>query len=204
MHPILVQAGPFTVGTHDAFSLLAVVVGFAIYWAELRRRGWLEERIVLVSLAVLVGGVIGARVITAWERVDEYEAAIGAGLPVSWVLIHGGKSLLGALAGGFLAGALAKRALGYTRSTGDAYVLAIPIATAIGRVGCYLSELPLGTPTTCRGASASTPRRPRPSRAAPAATWRCTRRCSTRSRSTWPSSRSSSGCARGCRSRATC
>ena len=25
--------------------------------------------------------------------------------------------------------------------------LAIPIATAIGRVGCYLSELPLGTPT---------------------------------------------------------
>ncbi len=123
------------------------MVGFAIYWAELRRRGWLEERIVLVSLAVLAGGVIGARVITAWERVDEYEAAIGAGLPVSWVLIHGGKSLLGALAGGFLAGVLAKRALGYTRSTGDAYVLAIPIATAIGRVGCYLSELPLGTPT---------------------------------------------------------
>jgi len=147
MHPILLQAGPLTVGTHDAFSLLAVVVGFAIYWAELRRRGWLEERIVLVSLAVLAGGVIGARLITAWERVDEYEAAIDAGLPASWVLIHGGKSLIGALAGGFLAGVLAKRALGYTRSTGDAYVLAIPVATVIGRIGCYLSELPLGTPT---------------------------------------------------------
>jgi prolipoprotein diacylglyceryltransferase len=147
MHPILLQAGPLTVGTHDAFSLVAVVVGFAIYWAELRRRGWLEERIVLVSLAVLAGGVIGARVITAWERVDEYQAAIDAGLPVSWVLIHGGKSLIGALAGGFLAGVLAKRALGYTRSTGDAYVLARPIATAIGRLGCYRSELPLGTPT---------------------------------------------------------
>ena len=44
--------------------------------------------------------------------------------------------------------ALAKRAFGYTRSTGDCYVLAIPVATAIGRVGCFLSELPLGTPTT--------------------------------------------------------
>jgi len=43
---------------------------------------------------------------------------------------------------------IAKRAFGYTRSTGDAYVLAIPIATAVGRVGCFLSELPLGTPTT--------------------------------------------------------
>ena len=27
-------------------------------------------------------------------------------------------------------------------------MLAIPVATAIGRVGCFLSELPLGTPTT--------------------------------------------------------
>ena len=42
---------------------------------------------------------------------------------------------------------LAKRAAGYTRSTGDAYLLAIPVATAIGRIGCFLSELPLGTPT---------------------------------------------------------
>jgi prolipoprotein diacylglyceryltransferase len=148
MHPILLQAGPVTIGTHDAFSVVAVVVGFALYWRELRRRGWLDERIVLVSLAVLAGGVIGARVITAWERVDEYQAALDAGLPATWVLLHGGKSLIGALAGGFLGGVLAKRALGYRRSTGDAYVLAIPVASAIGRIGCFLSELPLGTPTS--------------------------------------------------------
>ena len=43
---------------------------------------------------------------------------------------------------------LAKRALGYTRSTGDAYVVALPIAIAIGRIGCFLAELPLGTATT--------------------------------------------------------
>ena len=42
---------------------------------------------------------------------------------------------------------LAKRAFGYTRSTGDCYLLAIPVATVIGRIGCFLSELPLGTPT---------------------------------------------------------
>ncbi|MEO8638823.1 MAG: prolipoprotein diacylglyceryl transferase family protein, partial [Chloroflexota bacterium] len=37
--------------------------------------------------------------------------------------------------------------LGYTLSTGDYYAAAIPLALAIGRVGCFLSELPLGTPT---------------------------------------------------------
>ena len=42
---------------------------------------------------------------------------------------------------------VAKRAFGYRRSTGDCYALAIPVAVAIGRVGCFLSELPLGTPT---------------------------------------------------------
>ena len=68
-------------------------------------------------------------------------------MPLTWAIEHSGKSLIGALAGGYLATVLAKRAFGYTRSTGDAYVLAIPVATIIGRVGCFLSELPLGTPT---------------------------------------------------------
>jgi phosphatidylglycerol---prolipoprotein diacylglyceryl transferase len=147
MLPILWQAGPFAIPTHDAFSLLAVVVGLAIYYAELRRRGWLDERIVVVSLAVLLGGVIGARTITAWERVDEYGRVLDAGVPLTFALLHGGKSIIGAVAGGYLGGVLAKRALGYTRSTGDAYVLALPIAAAIGRLGCFLAELPLGTAT---------------------------------------------------------
>ena len=64
------------------------------------------------------------------------------------MLTHGNRSLVGALIGGYLAGVLAKRALGYTRSTGDAYVFALPIAIAIGRIGCFLAELPLGTATT--------------------------------------------------------
>ena len=147
MYPALAQVGPLTIGTHDFFSVLALVVGLAIYYRALRRRGMLDERIVLVSMAVILGGVIGARTITAWENTDEIGAALAAGAPLSWAILHGNKSILGGIAGGFLAGVLAKRALGYTRSTGDSYALAIAVATAIGRVGCFLSELPLGTPT---------------------------------------------------------
>src|SRR4051794_22157063 len=148
MVPVLWQSGAIVVGTHDAFSVLAVVVGLAIYWTELRRRRWLDGRIALVSLGVLLGGIVGARLVTGWENVDDMGRAIDAGVPLSYVLQHGNKSIVGALVGGYLGGVLMKRSLGYRRSTGDAYVIALPVAVAIGRVGCFLSELPLGTPTT--------------------------------------------------------
>jgi prolipoprotein diacylglyceryltransferase len=146
MHPILAVFGDLTLYTHDVFSIAALVVGFAIYYAELRRRGWLDSTIVWISLAALLGGAIGARLITSWERPEVYAAFTS--LPLTVAIERSGKSIIGAIAGGYLAVVLAKRAFGYRRSTGDAYVLAIPIATAIGRVGCFLSELPLGTPTT--------------------------------------------------------
>ena len=145
MHPILVELGPWRILTHDAFTVLAVVVGLAIYYRELRRRGWLDGTIVVVSIAAVAGALIGARLITAWEHLEYYTALDG--VPLTVAIEQSGKSLIGALAGGYLGIAIAKRVTGSTRSTGDAYLLAIPVATAIGRVGCFLSELPLGTPT---------------------------------------------------------
>ena len=134
------------IGTHDLFSVLAIAIGFGLYYRELRRRGWLEPRIVWISLAALLGAGIGARLITAWERPDWWLTY--ASLPLTQALEISGKSIIGAIVGGYIAIALSKRAFAYTRSTGDAYVLALPIATAIGRIGCFLTELPLGTPTT--------------------------------------------------------
>lgn len=125
--------------------MIALVVGLAVYYLDLRRRGWLDATIVWISLAALLGAIIGARLITSWEHVEVY-ADLGD-RPFTEVIEHSGKSLLGAIAGGYLAIVLAKRAFGYSRSTGDAYALAIPVATVIGRIGCFLSELPLGTPT---------------------------------------------------------
>jgi phosphatidylglycerol---prolipoprotein diacylglyceryl transferase len=146
MHPTLARWGELSLYTHDVFTVAALAIGFAIYYAELRRRGWLDSTIVWISLAALLGGAIGARLITAWERPEVFAAFTS--LPLTVAIERSGKSIIGAIAGGYVAIVLAKRAFGYRRSTGDAYVLAIPIATAIGRVGCFLSELPLGAPTT--------------------------------------------------------
>jgi prolipoprotein diacylglyceryltransferase len=142
---VLAELGPITVYTHDFFTLLGFGAGFALYYRALRRDGVLDSRIVLISLAALLGGALGARLITSWEILDDVNQA---GLPLTYVLTHGPRSIIGGLAGGYLAIFLAKRALGYTLSTGDYYAAAIPLALAIGRVGCFLSELPLGTPSS--------------------------------------------------------
>ncbi|HEX9738693.1 MAG TPA: prolipoprotein diacylglyceryl transferase family protein [Candidatus Limnocylindria bacterium] len=144
MYPVLARFGPITIGTHDFFTLLGLVVGVALYYRALRRDQILDPRIITISLAAIVGGALGARLITSWEVIDEVQAA---GLPFTYVVTHGPRSIIGGLAGGYAAIILTKRALGYRVSTGDYYVVAIPLALAIGRVGCFLSELPLGTPT---------------------------------------------------------
>jgi prolipoprotein diacylglyceryltransferase len=142
--PILFQIGPFTLYTHDFFTVLGVLAGLALYYRALRRDRILDGRIVLISAAAILGGALGARVLTSWEIIDEVQAA---DLSLTYLITHGPRSIIGGLAGGYLAIVLSKRALGYTLSTGDYYAAAIPLALAIGRIGCFLSELPLGTPT---------------------------------------------------------
>lgn len=146
MYPVLFRQGPFVLYTHDFFTTLGLLAGLALYYHELRRRGMLSLPIVLISLAAIVGGGIGARTITAWEHLDYYRNS--GGVPLSYLIAHSGKSIIGGIAGGYLTIVVGKRLLKYRRSTGDCYAAAIPLALAIGRVGCLLSELPLGTPTT--------------------------------------------------------
>jgi prolipoprotein diacylglyceryltransferase len=144
MIQVVAEIGPLTLFTHDLFTIAGILAGLVLYYRALRRDRVLDGRIVLISIAALAGGAIGARLITSWEVVDEVTAA---NLPLTYVVTHGPRSIIGGLAGGYLAIVLTKRALGYTLSTGDYYAAAIPLALAIGRVGCFLSELPLGTPT---------------------------------------------------------
>jgi phosphatidylglycerol:prolipoprotein diacylglycerol transferase len=139
------DVGGWSVGTHDLFSIVGILVGLGLYYHALRRREMLDRPILFISLAVLVGGGLGGRLLLSFEHLPAY-ADLGR-LPLTWVIEHSGKSLIGAIVGGWIAAVLAKRAFGYRRSTGDCYALAIAVAVAIGRVGCFLSELPLGTPT---------------------------------------------------------
>ena len=85
--------------------------------------------------AAAAGAAIGARLVALLECPAELWAG-----EVHWERLAG-KTIVGAIAGGWLAVELTKRALGIRRRTGDA--LAIPLATAIaiGRIGCFLTGI---------------------------------------------------------------
>jgi prolipoprotein diacylglyceryltransferase len=145
MLPILYQNGPFVLYTHDFFTSLGLLVGLLLYYHELRRRKMLCWQIFWISIAAIIGGGLGCRLITAWEHLPYYTSQ--GDVPFSYLIAHSGKSIIGGIAGGYVAIKLSKKAFKYNISTGDCYAAAIPLAMAIGRVGCFLSELPLGKPT---------------------------------------------------------
>lgn len=59
-----------------------------------------------------------------------------------------GKTIVGAIAGGFIAVELMKRALGITVRTGDVYAIALPLGAGIGRIGCAFAGCCYGRATT--------------------------------------------------------
>jgi prolipoprotein diacylglyceryltransferase len=145
MYPILYKDGLFIVYTHDFFTVVGLVVGLCLYYSELRKRNMLDHKIFWISIAAIFGGGIGCRLVTVWEH-PAYYSTLGQ-VPLSYFIAHSGKGIIGALAGGYGAIVLSKKAFHYTESTGDCYAIAIAVGMAIGRVGCFLSELPLGKPT---------------------------------------------------------
>ena len=64
--------------------------------------------------------------------------------PQRWVIWATGKTILGALLGGYAGVEVAKKWTGYTQPTGDWFALIAPLGIALGRVGCLLHGCCLG------------------------------------------------------------
>ena len=127
---------PRALVVHSLFEALAYAVGFVIYRIERRRRHELslpEGRDLALLLAAGVGALGGSRLLAWLDGAAD------------------GKTIVGGLLGGWIAVEIAKRALGIRRPTGDAFVLPLISAMAVGRVGCFLagfSDGTYGTPTS--------------------------------------------------------
>lgn len=141
MVPVL-RIGSLAVPTHDAFVLLGVAVAIAVFVIEVRRRRAGDPRLWWVVMGALLGGGIVAKASTAWRYLasDPDPTLMG-------VLLYGGKSVLGGLAGAYVGAVIAKRIVGYRASTGDLFAPAVAVGMAVGRVGCFLTEQ-IGTPTS--------------------------------------------------------
>jgi len=140
--PVFIPLGPWVVHPHFLFETLAYVVGFRWYLYRRRRRGdQLDDgaRWSVVTAAA-VGAVLGSRLLF-WV---EDPAATLSHLDHPLVLV-GGKSIVGALVGGWIAVEVVKRWIGVTEATGDLFAVPLAVGIGIGRIGCFLSGLPDGT-----------------------------------------------------------
>ncbi len=142
MLPYLFQLGPWPVPTHGFFVLTGVFAAIVVFVYEARRRQMLDERLVGIIAGTLFGGAVGAKLSTLWMYVEATPDPTLLG-----IIVDGGKSILGGLAGAYLGALLFKRIVGYRERTGDLFAPAVALGMALGRIGCLLTEQ-IGTPTT--------------------------------------------------------
>ena len=141
MKPTFAFAG-FAIPTHELFVFLGALAGAIVFAVETRRRGSSDERLLWIIAGTLMFGALGAKLATVWRYV-----AVSGDSSFEGMILRGGRSILGGLAGAYVGAHLTKRLVGYPRKTGDLFAPAVALGMAIGRVGCFLSEQ-VGTPTT--------------------------------------------------------
>jgi phosphatidylglycerol---prolipoprotein diacylglyceryl transferase len=113
-----------------SFLLVGGLILSFIFWRRMARR---DPRLLAIYLSAVGGAFFGAKVV--------YLAAEGWMFwkhPDRWLIWATGKTILGALLGGYAGVELAKKVIGYTAPTGDWFALIAPGGIAMGRVGCLL------------------------------------------------------------------
>jgi phosphatidylglycerol:prolipoprotein diacylglycerol transferase len=116
--------------------MLAGIFVSIIVWSRVARR---DERLVLIYLAALAGAFLGAKIVylgaEGWLHWHDKNR---------WIELASGKSITGALLGGYVAVEIAKYFLRYPGKTGDWFAIIVPLGVALGRVGCILHGCCLG------------------------------------------------------------
>ena len=122
--------------TAYGWLMLAGIFVSIFLWSQMIKR---DDRLVLVYVAALAGAFLGAKLVylgaEGWLHWHDANR---------WVILATGKSVTGALLGGYLAVEIAKRLLGYRGTTGDWFAVIVPAGVMIGRIGCMINGCCLG------------------------------------------------------------
>lgn len=120
---------------------LLVFTGAALSFLYWRRHAQGDRRLIGVYFGALAGAFFGAKVVfllsegwSAWHSPDPWSALLA------------GKTILGALLGGYAGVEIAKHVAGYRAPTGDLFAVVAPLGIALGRVGCLVHGCCLGVP----------------------------------------------------------
>lgn len=141
MYPILLSIGPVTLKTYGLFVALGFLAGYWVVHGRLKRAGYNTNTAEKFLTITILGGILGGRLgyvltnPTPWQEI-----------PMIW---RGGLSFVPGL---LVAGASVilfsiKRKIPIPIIS-DAFALAMPLAHAIGRLGCLAAGCCWGKPTT--------------------------------------------------------
>jgi phosphatidylglycerol:prolipoprotein diacylglycerol transferase len=126
----------FPRSTAYGWLTLAGIIVSIFLWSRIARR---DSRLVLIYVAALAGAFLGAKIVylaaEGWLHWHD---------PDRWMVLATGKSITGALLGGYAAVEAAKRLVGYREATGDWFAIVAPLGIMLGRVGCILQGCCLG------------------------------------------------------------
>jgi phosphatidylglycerol:prolipoprotein diacylglycerol transferase len=144
--PIIAQIGPFQLGWHGIFSMLALFAGVWVGLWRARQLGLDTDTMASGLGWVIAGAVVGARLFHVLDHIPYY-----AQHPLEIVAVwQGGIAVYGGFVGGVLAGAVAAWRLGLPVWLSlDAAAPGMLIGQAIGRIGCLINGDAWGAPTGC-------------------------------------------------------
>jgi phosphatidylglycerol:prolipoprotein diacylglycerol transferase len=134
--------GTFRISWHSFFAFVAMVIG-SILSIRLARRLVKDDRVYPFAIAVIVGGLVGARI----AHIVDNPATYGGDL--AKMVTGGGIGTVGAPLGSSIAGFLAAGVLRLPRGfMFDISVIGISLGEAIGRIGDVINGEHHGTPCT--------------------------------------------------------
>ncbi|PLS04733.1 prolipoprotein diacylglyceryl transferase [Neobacillus cucumis] len=136
----------FGIHPHLLFESLAYFIGFRVYLYTRSKERIPLEKAIWVVVGASLGAAIGSKVLYWFEdpvkTVENWK---------NLIYLAEGKTIVGGLLGGLIGVEMAKKIIGWTRSTGDDFVLPLAMGMMIGRIGCFLTGLDdhtYGIPTT--------------------------------------------------------
>ncbi len=126
----------FGIHPHLLFETVAYFIGFRVYLYT-RNKGRIPlDKAIWVVVGATLGAAIGSKVLYWFEdpvkTVENWN---------NFVYLAEGKTIVGGLIGGLIGVETVKKLIGWTRSTGDDFVLPLAVGMMIGRIGCFLTGL---------------------------------------------------------------
>jgi phosphatidylglycerol:prolipoprotein diacylglycerol transferase len=136
----------FGIHPHLLFESLAYFIGFRVYLYTRNKERIPMDKAIWVIVGAILGAAIGAKLLYWFEDPKKTLE--------NWhnlTYLMEGKTIVGGLLGGLIGVETAKKWIGWTRSTGDDFVLPLAVGMMIGRIGYFLTGLDdhtYGTATT--------------------------------------------------------